>query len=171
MASVIALRAILGACLSVGALDLVWINAALAPRLFEHQPEPSSAATQPSLVVAPIEPALPPPEPPTSAAMEPVYFATMSTAIVARTRTALDRVVESVGADAVVVLEGHADHRGDEALNKTLSKDRANAVRNYLVRRGIPRSRIRVDYAGEAPASSELWRDRRVDIQITGGPP
>ena len=30
----------------------------------------------------------------------------------------------------------------------------------------VDRARIRVDYAGETQASSELWRDRRVDIRV-----
>lgn len=173
MPSVIALRAILGACLGIGALDLVWINVALAPQWMQRGPVPIVAAAQPEVTATPIEPVPGPTIEPIAAAPsgESVYFTTMSTELDPKARTSLERVVEQGRAGAVIGLEGHADYRGDEALNQTLSKDRAGAVRNYLVRRGVPRSRIRVGYVGEARASGELWRDRRVDIQITGGPP
>ena len=170
MASLVALRALLGAGLGLGALDLIWINVAIAPRLVEHEPAAHVAATPPPLVT-PIEQ---PPAPAPDAAPEPpaikrVYFATDSAALEARSRDALAELVADAGSTAQFVLEGHADYRGTEALNETLSKDRAFTVQEALVRLGVARARIRVNYAGEAPPSSALWRDRRVDIQILGG--
>jgi OmpA-OmpF porin, OOP family len=80
--------------------------------------------------------------------------------------------VGRAGPDAMIVLEGHADHRGDESLNRELSRQRALSVARQLEKLGVERSRIRVDYVGEDETvdSTELWRARRVDIQITGGP-
>ena len=41
-----------------------------------------------------------------------------------------------------IVVEGNTDNTGDAAMNTQLSLDRANAVRNYLINRGIEGSRI-----------------------------
>ena len=171
MASLLALRALLGAGLGLGALDLVWINVAIAPRLVEHEPTARIAANPPP-VVTPIEEPAPAPAAqatPEQPAIKRVYFATDSAQLEGRSRRALAELVADAGSTAQFVLEGHADYRGTEALNETLSKDRAITVQHELVRLGIERARIRLAYAGEAQPSSELWRDRRVDIQILGG--
>lgn len=181
MASVIALRALLGAGLGLGALDLVWINVALAPRLVQHETAPirltATASSTPS--TAPLdEPPAAAPTPTASIAPSPVtaetvnervFFATNSAALDARARKALAKMAELASPTAVFVLEGHADYRGDEARNKTLSKDRAVSVQEQLVQLGIARARIRVGYVGEGEATGQLWRDRRVEIQLTGG--
>lgn len=172
MPSVLALRALLGAGLGLGALDVVWINAALAPRLIEHAPAPRPAAVvaSPPPVVTPIEEAPPPPPPPVEATVTSrVYFATGSPALDTRARKALADLVRVAPPAARWVLDGHADYRGAESFNTSLSKDRALAVQRALARLGIDLARVEVDYNGEAQPSTELWRDRRVDIHIIGG--
>jgi len=204
MASVTALRALLGASLGLGTLDLVWLDLALAPEVVERAPaahasapapapSPTNAASAgPAPADAPrTEPVAASASPPADAAVgevttagavaEPappvapraarVYFATRSAALDHRAREALRRVAAVAGTDGELVLEGHADHRGDERLNDELSRQRAVAVEAYLVGLGVARAQIRVGYVGEAEAlDTELWRDRRVDIQISGGP-
>ncbi|TAH28027.1 MAG: OmpA family protein [Cytophagales bacterium] len=44
--------------------------------------------------------------------------------------------------DATISLAGHTDDEGDDASNLQLSKDRANAVKDYLIGKGIEASRI-----------------------------
>lgn len=102
---------------------------------------------------------------------ERVYFATGSAVLGAKARRALRDLVESAGADAVFALEGHADYRGGEAFNRSLSRRRAIAVARYLEKLGVATARVRVTFVGEDHASGEreLWRDRRVEIQINGG--
>ena len=39
-------------------------------------------------------------------------------------------------------LQGHTDNRGSEAWNLTLSQQRADAVRDYLISIGIPDDRL-----------------------------
>ena len=52
-------------------------------------------------------------------------------------------------------LAGHTDDVGGDAVNMQLSKDRAEAVRNYLVNKGINSSRFIVEYYGKSkPISS-----------------
>ncbi|MEJ7600758.1 MAG: OmpA family protein [Kofleriaceae bacterium] len=206
MASVFALRALLGASLGLGALDVAWLNLELAPRLVEPgepPPAPSlvtATATEPPPAPVPVPvsvsvpipaPAPPPaitatkivePQPAAEPPAEPapravirdgVFFETRSARLDSAARDLLAKLARDTKADQMFVLEGHADHRGDDKLNQLLSKARAVAVADKLAELGIPRARIRLDFVGEDLASTTdaLWRDRRVDIQITGGHP
>jgi outer membrane protein OmpA-like peptidoglycan-associated protein len=69
-------------------------------------------------------------------------------------------------------LVGHTDSIGSDAYNLRLSQRRAEAVRNYLVSRGIAADRIRTDWKGEAePIAPNTTREgraqnRRVEITI-----
>ncbi len=57
-------------------------------------------------------------------------------------------------ADYLAIIEGHADEQGTREYNVALGARRANAVREYLVSRGVPGSRIRtVSYGKERPVS------------------
>ena len=141
-------------------------------------PPPAPAVTATEIV----EPAAAEPTPAPTPAPEPapvprvvtrtgVYFETRSARLDSAARDALEKLARDAKPDQVFVLEGHADHRGDDKVNELLSKARAVAVGDKLAELGIPRARIRIDFVGEdlASTSDALWRDRRVDIQITGG--
>jgi outer membrane protein OmpA-like peptidoglycan-associated protein len=64
----------------------------------------------------------------------------------------LDRAVGIMNAlpHITALVIGHADQRGDELVNYTLSEQRANAVRDYMVGRGIAPSRLSSRAVGEA---------------------
>lgn len=72
----------------------------------------------------------------------------------------------------VIQLEGHTDTRGDKSLNLKLSEDRVESVRNYLVRRGVSKGRIKLKaYGGSQPLSTENTEEahklnRRVEVRI-----
>lgn len=54
--------------------------------------------------------------------------------------------------DYLTVIEGHADEQGTREYNLALGARRANTVREYLISRGVPASRIRtVSYGKERP--------------------
>jgi len=56
-------------------------------------------------------------------------------------------------ADYQAIIEGHADEQGTREYNLALGSRRANAVREYLVSKGVPTSRMRVvSYGKERPA-------------------
>ena len=72
-----------------------------------------------------------------------------------------------------VVIEGHADSTGSQAMNEKLSEQRARAVREYLVANGtLPQERITaVGYGSRwplAPNETEEGRaiNRRIDVMI-----
>ncbi|WP_131667840.1 OmpA family protein [Psychrobacter pygoscelis] len=71
-----------------------------------------------------------------------------------------------------VSVAGHTDSKGSDAYNRQLSGDRANAVANYLISRGVDRSRIRTVAYGEsqpiASNNTEAGRqqNRRVELTI-----
>lgn len=79
--------------------------------------------------------------------------------------------VEKVG-DASVKVTGHTDSVGNARYNQKLSERRANAVKDYLVSKGISADRITAEGAGEASpiASNDTdegrAQNRRVVVEI-----
>ncbi len=82
-----------------------------------------------------------------------------------------------------VTVAGHADRIGTEAYNQKLSERRANSVKAYLVRKGVPAGRIMIEAYGESqPVTSKedcrgkrgkdiiacYQPDRRVEVRVTG---
>lgn len=69
-----------------------------------------------------------------------------------------------------ISIEGHTDSQGDQAYNQKLSENRATAVMNYLIEKGIKRAQLKaVGFGEESPVESNespLGRalNRRVDI-------
>lgn len=73
-----------------------------------------------------------------------------------------------------IMLTGHTDAAGDEAKNNELSCCRAQAVADYLVSKGIDKTRIIMQCKGEsmpvAPNNTEEGKElnRRVEIKLLG---
>ncbi len=71
-----------------------------------------------------------------------------------------------------VTIVGHTDATGSDAINNPLSIDRADATRDYLVSRGVARTRIATDGRGSrepvADNNTAQGRDknRRVEIYV-----
>jgi peptidoglycan-associated lipoprotein len=58
----------------------------------------------------------------------------------------------TTNSDYTAIIEGHADEQGTREYNVALGERRANAVRDYLVGKGVPMSRLRVvSYGKERP--------------------
>jgi len=90
---------------------------------------------------------------------------------------ALDQVVDEANALReleVVIAVGHTDHVGTHAYNQSLSERRAEAVKTYLVRKGMDPNRIQAEGRGKTmPIASNATREgraqnRRVEIEIIG---
>jgi outer membrane protein OmpA-like peptidoglycan-associated protein len=71
------------------------------------------------------------------------------------------------------LVEGHSDQRGNALLNQVLAEDRANAIREYLVIRGVEADRlVVVTYGPDRPICREevdmCWaQNRRAVVRLT----
>jgi len=77
--------------------------------------------------------------------MERVYFDTSKTTIKEVSFPLLDEVAQILAAHPEVkkvLVEGHTDDTGSAAFNTTLSQGRAEAVRDYLVKKGVAAERL-----------------------------
>ena len=70
--------------------------------------------------------------------------------------------------DEAVDVEGHTDNVGTAAYNQTLSENRANSVRSYLVSQGVPASRVTAVGFGETrpKASNDTPEGRQVNRRV-----
>ena len=86
----------------------------------------------------------------------------------------LDQVAQTLVAypNTLIDVYGHTDPSGGDAINIPLSKNRAEAVANYLAARGVNRARIATQGFGSsqpiADNSTEAGRqqNRRVEIRV-----
>jgi outer membrane protein OmpA-like peptidoglycan-associated protein len=103
-----------------------------------------------------------------------VFFRTEESALSGATEERLVKLAGLIGPmeGAVIRLEGHTDARGTEEFNAGLSSARAEAVRDALVRAGLPPERIVVTAAGEAESAAApedvdgMALDRRVQMSV-----
>jgi outer membrane protein OmpA-like peptidoglycan-associated protein len=110
----------------------------------------------------------------TSISLSNIFFETDKATLLPSSFTQLDKVVEFMTALPLseLVVRGHTDSTGSNAHNIELSRARAEAVRTYLVGRGIAAARIRTEGKGSlepvAPNDTEAGRaqNRRVEFGI-----
>ena len=70
-----------------------------------------------------------------------------------------------------IIVEGHCDERGTREYNLALGERRANAVKNYLVKKGITANRIKtISYGKDKPVfvgtGEAVWAKNRVAITV-----
>lgn len=140
---------------------------------------PASAVSSGEYAITP-----PPPPPPTRVEVtkekleikEKVLFDTGKATIDQRSYSLLDEVADALKAHPevkAVQVEGHTDNRGSAKLNKKLSQARAEAVRKYLIGKGIEANRLTAKgYGSSRPIADNktaAGRDanRRVEFVIT----
>ena len=107
-----------------------------------------------------------------------VLFASNQSTLLPEARTRLDQVAEVLltTRERNIVVEGHTDSQGSDAHNMTLSQNRADSVRNYIVQRGYGSDLIQANGMGEGSpvadnASPEgRANNRRVEIIIERAP-
>ena len=88
----------------------------------------------------------------------------------------LDDLVDKVKAInlEVVIAVGHTDSVGADAYNQSLSVRRSEAVKAYLVSKGIERNRVYTEGKGEKQpvadnkTSEGRAKNRRVEIEVVG---
>lgn len=107
-----------------------------------------------------------------------VLFASAKYALLPSAQDRLNQVAEALkqgvedGSTAGITVEGHTDSQGPDDFNMTLSQNRANTVRDYLVSRGVPSAGIRAQGVGEGrPVATNdtaegRANNRRVEIVV-----
>ncbi len=86
----------------------------------------------------------------------------------------LDEVVQMLKENEKIEiqLEGHTDNQGNPKLNMDLSQSRVDAVKKYLVAKGISKNRIKTKaFGGSQPLRNEMTQEaralnRRVEMRI-----
>ncbi|WP_221406535.1 OmpA family protein [Reichenbachiella sp. 5M10] len=74
--------------------------------------------------------------------------------------------------NTIIQLEGHTDFQGNAQANLELSEERVLAVKEYLIKKGIKKSRIRTKaFGGTEPLTRERTpeartKNRRVEVRI-----
>ena len=104
-----------------------------------------------------------------------IYFHTDSAEIKSESVAVLNATADTLMANPGVGVEiaGHTDSQGETDYNQGLSQQRADAVRNYLVSRGVDNSRLSASGYGESQpvadngTSEGRAKNRRVELRIT----
>jgi outer membrane protein OmpA-like peptidoglycan-associated protein len=104
-----------------------------------------------------------------------ILFATGSAKLLPASFAPLDQVAAIMKQHGSYKLDvsGHTDNVGDRAKNKALSVNRVNAVRDYLVSKGIDGSRISAaGYGDEKPVADNKTaagraKNRRVEMKVS----
>jgi outer membrane protein OmpA-like peptidoglycan-associated protein len=107
-------------------------------------------------------------------ALEGVYFETGKAVLKSESFPALDEVVKVMEEDPRYILKisGHTDNVGSDTANMKLSKDRAQAVEQYLESKGLDAKRFRVEgFGATRPVASNSTdagkaQNRRVEFSI-----
>jgi peptidoglycan-associated lipoprotein len=105
-----------------------------------------------------------------------VFFETDSSELTTQARATLDKQAQwltTYSQYAQFTVEGHADERGTREYNIALGARRAQAVRDYLISRGIQGQRMRtISYGKERPVAVcndiSCWSQNRRAVTVLG---
>ncbi|WP_256002933.1 MULTISPECIES: OmpA family protein [Pedobacter] len=143
------------------------------------KPTPPVAETKPE-PVRPVPPAPPAPEKPAPAPEKPNYnfrnvlFEFDSGVLKTASFETLDQIAREMKKDPSVkfILHGHSSVEGSAEHNMSLSNDRANSVKSYLINAGISANNLTIKAHGStqptASNSTEEGRakNRRVEFEV-----
>jgi OOP family OmpA-OmpF porin len=107
--------------------------------------------------------------------LEGVNFQTSKAVLLKESEVVLDRVAEVLKAHPEVKVEvgGHSDSDGKESANLNLSTKRANSVRDYLLKKGVPADQMTAKGYGESQPIADnktpegKAKNRRVELKRT----
>ena len=169
------------------ATGLCWHAGYWTPAMATVECDPDLVPKKPAPAPAPVvTPPPPPPAPPAPPAPKPVsekitmaadaHFDFDKSVLKPEGKAKLDDLVsklKTVNLEVIIAI-GHTDSIGSNAYNQKLSVRRANAVKAYLVSKGIEANRIYTEGKGETqPVASNKTKEgraknRRVEIEVVG---
>ena len=165
-----------------GTNELCWRNASWTPATAAAGCDGALVPVAPPAAVTPAAPApAPAPAAPAVAASKVTFAADAffdfdKSVLKPEGRAKLDDLVSKIR-DVnleVIIAVGHTDSIGSDAYNQRLSVRRAEAVKAYLVSKGIERNRVYTEGKGEKqPVADNKTREgraknRRVEIEVVG---
>jgi OOP family OmpA-OmpF porin len=164
--------------------DAFWTPATAAPGCDgAPAPAPAPVVAPPAPVPAPPAPvpAPPAPKPPVAVTEKITYGADAlfdfdKSVLKPEGKASLDELVSKIGKVTleVIIAVGHTDSIGTDAYNQKLSVRRAEAVKTYLVDKGIEKNRIYTEGKGEKQPVADnktaegRAKNRRVEIEVVG---
>ncbi len=103
-----------------------------------------------------------------------VFFDSEKYNINSASKTSLDKLADVFMEypDTKILVVGHTDSSGSATYNMTLSKNRANAVTNYLISKGLLAGRFTTEWFGEEQPTNDnstaegRAKNRRVNVAI-----
>jgi outer membrane protein OmpA-like peptidoglycan-associated protein len=104
-----------------------------------------------------------------------IYFETGKATLKTESYAQLDALILILNKyeGAILIIEGHTDNVGEDAYNMTLSQQRTDAVKAYLMSKGIMESRlVAIGYGETRPVddnnkSTGRAKNRRVELKTT----
>ena len=195
-------RAVDGTVWKNGTNELCWRNASWTPAtanqacdgaLKPPAPAPAAAPAPAPAMAPPPPPAAPAPTPAPAAVVAPVvvpaapvsekvtfaadaFFDFDKSVLKPEARAKLDDLVAKTGAVAleVIIAVGHTDSVGTDGYNQKLSVQRSDAVKAYLVGKGIEKNRVYTEGKGEKQPVADnktgegRSKNRRVEVEVVG---
>ncbi len=109
-------------------------------------------------------------------AREKIHFEYNKAVIKPESYDLLANVVEIINncPDTIVIIEGYTDSDGSDKYNQNLSQQRADAVKEYLINKGVAKERLKAIGYGEAkPVASNKTKEgrsknRRIEFKFEG---
>lgn len=137
-------------------------------------PPPPPPAAPPAPKPAPVVPVAPTSEKVTFAA--DAFFDFDKSVLKPEGKAKLDDLVSKMGGInlEVIIAVGHTDSVGSDAYNQKLSVKRSEAVKGYLVSKGVEKNRVYTEGKGEKQpvadnkTSEGRAKNRRVEIEVVG---
>jgi outer membrane protein OmpA-like peptidoglycan-associated protein len=134
--------------------------------------EPVAAPAPAPAYVAPAPAPAPEPAAPQKLVLEGVNFDFDKATLRQEDVSDLDKNVEALKAwgDVNIEVAGHTDSMGSDAYNMKLSQQRAEAVRNFLISRGVAADRLTAKGYGESQPVADnateegRFKNRRVEL-------
>ena len=150
-----------------------------APKAAAAAPAPAPAPAPRAAAPAPAPKPAPAPQPPAATKVTyaaDTFFDFDRAVLKADGKAKLDDLVQKVKSInlEVIIAVGHTDWIGSDAYNQKLSVRRAEAVKAYLISKGIDKNRIYTEGKGEKQPVADnktnegRAKNRRVEIEVVG---